>query len=52
MTPQQTVKPEKRTDTVVLNEIRAVMNDWNSSAHKWRSANAIGKINGILEARP
>lgn len=52
MTPQQTVKPEKRTDTVILNEIRAVMKDWNSSAHKWGSSNAVVKISSILEARP
>jgi len=43
-----TVKPVKRTDTVILNEVRAVMKNWEKSAHKWRSSNAVVKINSIL----
>jgi len=43
------VKPEKRTDTVVLNEIRDVMNQWATSTHKWRSSHATVKISKILE---
>lgn len=47
MTPQ--VKNEKRTDTVILDEIRQVMQGWKASQHKWRSSNAVVKINSILE---
>ena len=43
------VKPVKRTDTIVLNEIRTVMKAWKGSPHKWRSSHATVKINNILE---
>lgn len=43
------VKPGKRTDTVILNEIRKVMAAWKNNSHKWRSSNAVVKINSILE---
>ena len=47
--PQAKVKPVKRTDTVILNEVRAVMKAWKGNPHKWRSSNAVVKINSILE---
>jgi len=49
MPQKNNVKPSKRTDTVILNEIRAVMKSWEKSAHKWRSSNAIVKVNSILK---
>jgi hypothetical protein len=39
---------EKRTDTVILADVREVWATWKVNRHKWRSSNAMVTISEIL----